>query len=175
MAKKITQGRLKEVLYYDPDTGAFTWKITKSSLATKGKTAGTLSPGGYRSIQVDGKHYQASALANLYIEGFLPEHEMDHINRDRDNNKWKNIRHVSHSCNVRNRGMQKNNTSGVTGVRWVQRRSAWYSWIATKHLGSFKHKTAAVLKRWEAEVELGFPDCQTSSSSFLYLQAKDLV
>ena len=64
------------------------------------------------------------------MEGYLPENDVDHINRIRDDNRWCNLRHVSRVCNIRNRDKFKNNTSGVTGVSWFDSRGTWRVRIA---------------------------------------------
>jgi hypothetical protein len=66
----------------------------------------------------------------LYIEGYFPEYQIDHINGIRDANRWCNLRHVTQSCNSKNvLNLRKSNTSGVTGVnrsknnKWLVRIS----------------------------------------------------
>ena len=85
--------------------------------APKGCVAGTLSAG-YCAINVDGNSYKRSRLVWLYHNGYFPEHNIDHINRNRWNDKIENLREVTQQCNLRNCGNLKNNTSGVKGVYW---------------------------------------------------------
>ena len=119
--KKLTQSRLKEILHYDPITGIFTWIVANSKSIKIGNVAGCIKPDGYRCIRVDNKDYKASRLAWLYMKGYFPEHEVDHEDRVRHNDRWKNLRHLTHSCNLKNRGVNSNNTSGITGVNWDKR------------------------------------------------------
>jgi hypothetical protein len=87
MKQKLTQEKLKEALHYDPVTGIFTW--IRNRIGHKaGTQAGYLNPAGYRSICINYRSYQASHLANLYMEGYLPEYEMDHRNRVRWGDSW---------------------------------------------------------------------------------------
>ena len=117
---KLTQKRLKELLYYNLDTGIFTNRIDRSNVKV-GDIAGYINSKGYRCIRVDCKIYRASRLAWLYMKGYFPEHEVDHEDRVRHNDRWKNLRHLTHSCNLKNRGVNSNNTSGITGVNWDKR------------------------------------------------------
>lgn len=171
---KLTQERLKKLLHYEPSTGVFTWIVAPANQINVGDRAGCLNGHGYRHICIDRKHYKASRLAWLYIEGYSPEFDVDHQNRIRDDDRWCNLRHVSRQCNTRNCGMRKNNSSGVTGVSWYKRASKWRAQIRVNrkslHLGSFESKTEAVEARWNAEKKYGFPNCNSSSSAYLYLK-----
>jgi len=171
--ENLMQNRLKKLLDYNPKTGVFRWKISRRGNCKFGDVAGTINSNGYRVIGIDSKRYYASRLAWLFMEGYLPEYEIDHENRVEDDNKWKNIRHVSRQCNLRNRGRQRNNTSGVTGVFWAKPKKKWRAQIAIsdkmKHLGYFKVFKDAVLARWQAEVDNNWPGCNDHTDAFIYL------
>jgi len=177
--KKLTQKKLKELLYYDPETGIFTWNKYMQSNAKFGCKAGGLSSQGYNRISILGERYISSRLAHLYMEGYFPENEMDHINRVRHDDRWVNLRAVTHMCNLRNVGIKSNNTSGITGVCFDKKNSKWLSYIILfgkfNNLGRYKNKIDAANRRWESEKENGFPNCQTTSSSFSYLKERGLI
>lgn len=67
--------------------------------------------------------------------------EVDHIDRDPLNNLPDNLRALTRSGNVANRGKPRNNTSGFVGVRWHKDNRNWVASINPKgrykHLGSF--------------------------------------
>ena len=113
------------------------------------------------------------------MEGYFPEHDIDHINRDRSDNRWCNLRHVSRQCNSRNCGVRTDNTSGVTGVSYYTNRRKWTASVHVlgKHigLGYFNKKKEAVIARWEAEKKYNFPECDSSSSAFLFLKERGLI
>ena len=172
--KNLTHKRLREVLKYDPETGVFVWLKNMSSMVKKGNVAGSIYGDGYRIIKIDGNRYKASRLAWFYMEGYFPENQIDHINRIRNDDRWKNLRHVSHQCNSRNHNTLKNNTSGITGVCWHKKYQKWYADIKTTDkrvfLGLFDFKIDAAKARWKAEVKYGFPDCNTTSTALQYIR-----
>lgn len=175
---KITQERLKELLDYDPDTGVFTWKISRKGI--KKKIAGSMHKNkGYLIIGLDSKDYKAHRLAFLYMEGYLPENDVDHIDRNRINNKWNNLREVSRSCNLRNCNISKINTSGITGVSWSKQLNKWKAQITILNknisLGYFKDIADAATARWNSEVKHGFPNCSTTSSAYNYLKKQGVI
>ena len=114
----LTQEQLKDILFYCPISGKFTW-IKKSKYANKNvsDTAGhTHKKTGYVSITINKKFNAAHRLAWLYMTGAYPENCIDHINGVKNDNSFKNLRDVDHATNHRNRKRCKNNTSGVSGV-----------------------------------------------------------
>lgn len=173
MKEKLTQEKLKELLYYDFETGIFTWKVDRGGSAKKGSVAGCLK-NNYWHIAVNDKRYLAHRLAFLYMEGYMPENGIDHIDRNPKNNAWNNLREVSHSCNMRNCSLFKNNKSGITGVVWEKSTKKWRSNISIPkkniNLGRYDNLADAVKARWNAEIKYNFPNCNTTSSAYLYLK-----
>jgi hypothetical protein len=142
----ITQDRLKELFSYSPKTGKFKRFINDRIARTK-------QSAGYIQILIDGKLYLAHRLAFLYITGSMPDKCIDHINQIRDDNRWSNLRVVSHSENLRNARISKRNTSGKLGVSFNTKSNKWVA-IGTqngkrKFLGYFANFDDAVLAREE--------------------------
>lgn len=177
--KKLTQERLKELLHYNPSTGIFINRITRSSNAIIGFEAGYTKPEGYVVIGIDNKVYRANRLAYLYMEGYFPEFVVDHKNRVKTDNSWCNLRHASHQCNVRNNSIQKNNKSDVKGVSFHKKSGRWRAHMEVDGVKlPFKrraHKYSAVVDRWEAEVKYDFTTCNTRSSAYMFLKERGLI
>ena len=104
-------------LEYEPETGKFYWRRKKGCRAA-GAEAGSIHSGGYVSIFNGGKRHFGHRLAVLAMTGNLPESVVDHINGNRSDNRWSNLRAVSQSDNMANRrGLpQSNSKTGVLGV-----------------------------------------------------------
>lgn len=115
MREELTQERLKELLHYDPETGVFTWKVTRGRV-TAGKAAGSKNTDGYISIGVCGNRTYAHRLAFLYMIGRLPVDRVDHVNQIESDNRWVNLREATMSENLRNVSNWSHNTSGYKGV-----------------------------------------------------------
>ena len=147
----ITQEKLKEILEYNKDTGIFIWKITVGARVRAGSRAGRFDNStGYIRIKFKGKTYYAHRLAWLFINGKMPNDEIDHKNRNKIDNRIKNLREVTHQENCKNRGLRKDNISGMVGVTWNKISKKWqvhtYENKKLKHLGLFKNKEDAINK-----------------------------
>lgn len=153
--------RLRELLHYDPDTGIFRWLVASANRIKINSVAGTKSSKGYLRIQIDRKIYPAHRLAWVYVYGAWPKGFIDHINRDRADNRLCNLRDATASENMRNCGVRKNNTSGYKGVSYWAHKKLWAAQIRLNNkntlLGMFDtpeaaaaaYKTAAITHNLE--------------------------
>lgn len=113
--------KVKELLDYDPETGIFRWKINISAHRA-GSVAGSPSSGmRYLAVRYKGKEYAAHRLAFLWMTGAWPEASLDHINGDKVDNRWKNLREATPSQNAANRSVTWVNKVGLKGVIRVTR------------------------------------------------------
>lgn len=80
---------------------------------------------------------------------------VDHIDRNKMNNKRSNLRVCTRNQNAQNYGIKKNNTTGVTGVYRNKKNGKWIALITenkkTHALGHYENFYDAVLARLEAE------------------------
>jgi hypothetical protein len=156
----LTKADLQKVLRYDPDTGIFTRQISTSANARKGDAAGSADKDGYLVISIDHKPYRAHRLAFLYMTGSFPADQTDHINHDRSDNRWANLRPVTRAENARNVTLPKNNSSGFSGVHWRGDTGKWRAYInkagKREYLGYFKDLSDAVKSRLDAEIKHDF-------------------
>ena len=90
-------------------------------------------------------------MHKLFVDGKY----IDHINGKTFDNRKSNLRIVNKSQNAMNKGLQNNNTSGVTGVYWHKQSNKWIAYITVDgeyiYLGSYNNFEDAVKVRKEAE------------------------
>jgi hypothetical protein len=143
----LTASRLREVLNYDPDTGVFTRLVASGSRGIAGNPAGWRNTHGHTRISVDGRDYYAHRLAWLWMTREWPPEQIDHINGDPTDNRWKNLRPATPSQNLGNSRHRRNNTSGFKGVYWHRPTGEWRARIMINrrniHLGLFDTPEAA--------------------------------
>jgi hypothetical protein len=169
---------VRELLDYDPETGALRWKQRDPSffnptrthsaehVAAKwnGKWAGKLAftsigDGGYRAGNILGYSTRARRVIWAWMTGEWPTGEIDHRDGDKLNNRWLNFRDVSTKVNSQNASIGSRNTSGAVGV-YRHPTATWIAMIGVDgrsiYLGAFKTFDAARAARRAAEREHGF-------------------
>lgn len=162
MAKVIlpypTVEYVREHFSYDESTGLFT-RRKKSKFGKKpiGSVAGFVGSYGYWVLSISGRQFHAHRLAWMHYYGVLPKHEIDHINGIRTDNRIANLREASDLQNGANRGLNKNNTSGIRGVHWDKYAGKWRADIKfcgkKRNLGNYDCLIDAVAARIKAESE----------------------
>ena len=168
----ISQQELQERLNYDPKSGLLTWKVRpESTFANKqawltwnkrfsNKPAFTSVNGqGYRSGKINDVKLLAARVIFKLMTDTEPE-MIDHIDGNRTNNSWVNLRSVSAAENQRNMKKFTTNKSGVTGVSWESARNKWRVSIGRNsksiNLGYFDCINDAISARKLAETEFDF-------------------
>lgn len=156
---------------YDKNTGHIYWlerePVTSGDncFNTKyaGKIAGGRRPDGYIGIVslINGSHESVLAhrLAWYIVTGELPE-AIDHIDHNRSNNAFSNLRAADRDLNSKNQSIRSDNKTGVTGVYWSPQHNKYRATAQTKtgriHIGLFDTVADAAIARAEASAKLGF-------------------
>jgi len=144
----ITSESIKEFLQYNPDSGVFIWTKRMGARVNYGDMAGHIHKNGYIRIAIRGKLYSAHRLAFLFMEGSLPDDCVDHINHNRADNRWINLRRATYSENGKNQKISSINTSGFTGVHFHKLLNKWQARVMAGDkritIGSFLKKEDAI-------------------------------
>lgn len=168
---------LRQLLDYNPLDGVLYWKprdaswFEASSVRTaehtariwnkrySGKAAFTaFTADGYAHGHLLGVSYRAHRIIWKVMTGETPD-QIDHIDGDRGNNRWDNLRCVTLAENAKNYKRRADNTSGVIGVSWYphgRKTGKWLVKISNQHVGLFDTLEDAVTARRAAESENGY-------------------
>lgn len=151
----LTAGRLREILSYDPMTGAFTWLCVKGR-GKVGARADRLHKTGYRIVKIDNTAYYAHRLAWLYATGNWPKEMLDHASMDKADNRITNLREATRAQNNANRAASTGSASGIKGVYPAGKR--WTAMIRAngtlRYLGTFTTSEEAQTAYAEAASDL---------------------
>lgn len=160
---ELTQSDVKRFFSYDLDSGEFKRiRFVSNTRREYDRESPVTSKHqhGYYIAVVNGKRYRVHRLIFLYMTGNLPDGFVDHINGDRTDNRWCNLRIVQKLDNQRNQGVRVDNLTGRTGVYWYPPLNKYQAQITVdgkrKHLGYFQTLDQAVHARKTAESEHGF-------------------
>lgn len=141
---------IKNQISYEPLTGVFT-RLTRSSNALPGQVIPTPHAEGYKRITVGGKTYLAHRLAFFLMTGSWPSEMIDHINQDRSDNRWANLREADRSQNAFNRKANKGSSTGIKGVSLHKASGKYVVQICHRYLGLYDNIELAELVSLEAQ------------------------
>lgn len=116
---------LNSIFAYDEATGDLTWKKVPEERVVRakvGQIAGAVTINGYRMVCVDYQKYLVHRLVWKMKTGADAPFSIDHIDGNPLNNRFANLRAATQSQNGMNSKLPKNNTSGVKGVYWGQKK-----------------------------------------------------
>lgn len=169
MADTVPIETLRQLLYYQPETGGLVWNPRPRELFNTyrgfrvweerfaGTQAFTANLKGYRHGRIFRKAYLAHRVIWALVHGAWPKAEIDHINGNRADNRIENLREVNGSENHRNMKRLVTNTSGTTGVYWDKANNKWMVLIwhdgRSQFKGYFHSKDDAIAVRKLAEIK----------------------
>lgn len=168
----IPVAELAQLLAYDPESGTLTWKTRQRDPSVSlreherwnsrhaGSLAGHTNHYGYVVVKIRREAFKAHRVAWALAHGCWPpsDCDLDHINRDKSDNRLTNLRLASRSENLINRPPPDNNTSGVRGVSWYAPSDCWAARIGYQnrkiHLGYFRSLEEASIAYQKAALNL---------------------
>jgi len=119
-------------------SGDLIWAENYGPRARKGALVGCKDTHGYLQVKLSGKFVFVHRIIWYMHKFSLPE-QIDHINRDRGDNRIENLRESCNLQNTQNAGLRKDNKHGCAGVG--ERHGKWFARIGCNgnriHLGTF--------------------------------------
>lgn len=164
----VTPESLREALNYCPETGVLTWLPSAVSNRNRlaGKAAGSPHQKGYLMLQFDGHFLLAHRVGWAIHFGEWPSTILDHINRDKTDNRIANLRLASWSMNEANKTKRRAPTSSE--YKWVcldKRSDRWQARVCGVSAGYFCSEIEAAkaadrlaFARYGAAAVLNFPE-----------------
>lgn len=122
----LTAERVRELFQYEPETGLLTWLVKPAHWVKVGDAAGWDNGNGYLRVSVFSEKFYVHDLAWLWMTGGWPEPQCDHIDADRKNNRWANLRVATLQENRRNHGKGWGNSSGL---KWITKHHGGWQWV----------------------------------------------
>lgn len=151
------QRRFHEVVKYDPETGQLTWvRSGRGRFKRAGAPAGGARPDGYKSVCIDDTQWLVHRVAWVLAYGEEPPRIIDHINRDRSDNRISNLRDGSNGVNEINAKAPKDSPFGISGVRRASKSGHFQAYTHSGGFKSFYHgpdffEACCARKSWEAK------------------------
>lgn len=167
-----TQEELKSLFHYDPQTGVFTHRTTRGK-GKAGDVSGKVNCHGYVEMRVFNKLFGAHRLAFLYMAGAIPErpYTIDHINGDKKDNRWSNLRVADYYQQSWNSPAHKHNKSGLKGAWPCKATGRWQSMLQSGPrriwLGRFDTAEEAHRAWIKAATEIRGPEWVARATGFV--------
>lgn len=106
---RITRDYLWTIFNYDPETGIVI-RLISGRVVGQRKT-------GRPQLDILGKKYSKSLVVWCMMTGAWPQHEVDHEDKNKQNDRWSNLRPATRSQNNWNRRPARGMLSSYLGVR----------------------------------------------------------
>ena len=159
---------LRKLLRYEPETGKLFWqKRDRNLFPTEhsykrwnllyGDSEAFTAGAGYKQGKLFGRLHYAHRVIWAIQTGEWPTKEIDHIDLNRSNNAWCNLREATKSQNQANRKPKPNSSSRYLGVSWNKQLNKWH----------------VVLSKNKKLMHLGYFDCEITAALFYDAAALD--
>lgn len=159
--QNLTVEKIREYLNYDLETGILIWKKKSARNTNIGDRTGSLKPNGYRYIRFDNFECLEHRLIWFGMTGEWPnkEYNIDHIDLNKSNNVWTNLRKVTITENNLHAVARITSKTGFRGIKEIRKSGRYLARIMVNkqeiYIGSYNSIDAAVSARNLKALELG--------------------
>lgn len=119
----LTFEYIRKWMNYDPLTGVV---VRHDGVVIGDKESGR------GQILINGIRITTTRLIWFYMKNEWPELSIDHEDTDIHNNRWLNLRQITHGQNQMNRKIQKNKISRFKGVKL--KHGKWYCYVVADNV-----------------------------------------
>lgn len=163
--QEINQDLVRKFFNYDPISGKLSRRLATHG-GYVGEEVGFLCNNGYLSVGISENSYLVHRIIWLYQKGHFPT-QVDHLDHNKLNNSWGNLREVDNTTNSKNCKVSSNSLSKVNGVSFMKNRNKYRAYIMVNkkqiHLGVFATVEEAKLVRDQANIKYNFHSNHGSS------------
>lgn len=128
------------------------WKKSPARSVKVGDKVGSFNKHGYREFSLKGSRYYCHRVVWFLNTGTFPDLEIDHIDGDKSNNLFENLREVSREENMRNTNSHKDSISKYKGVSFEKQKGLWRARCFCKgksYCGGFYEREEEAAKRYD--------------------------
>lgn len=149
----LTASYLREVFIYEEESGKLLVKIKRHNKAGEvGTEVGSLAVTGYLEVRIANISYLIHRLIFLYMTDSWPTEYVDHINRDKLDNRWCNLRQATVSQNNANSDRGNHSNTGIKGLHYIHHDTAPYYKASVSSKGTLYTKGLAFTPETEDHV-----------------------
>jgi len=130
--KKLREWMIDHLMY-ESSSGEMIYTKKTAQKTNAGDLVGNFNPQGYLSVQLMGEKFLVHRLVWLWHNGDWPTGEIDHIDRDKSNNRIENLRDVSSQQNAMNRNLSRTTSSGEPHIYINEERKMKFVVQFTRH------------------------------------------
>lgn len=166
MRRDFSQEYLRECFDYDPESGALVWKhrpvshfkneagAVSFNSRFAGRPVTNVGKNGYITMSICDHPYLAHRVIWKLVTGRDPVEMIDHIDGNRANNRWENLREATRQQNCMNRTVGSKSATGVSGVRFEPKTGRYIVAVSVRnrsvHVGCFDTLDDAIVARKNA-------------------------
>lgn len=140
-----------DYIYYDEASKTmFRWKKQMGSRKAGDVVGHICTTSGYTIITLKGVRHPVQYLVwRLFCMELEDGKILDHIDRDRSNNRIDNLRICTHAENNWNKTVPSHSTTGVKGLTYHTKEGRWYGSISVRGKRFYKKsKEKVIVEEW---------------------------